>query len=701
MNKNEFIQELLIELSYRSDEGYPILTKGTHISILSEILDEWGLSDIKNELINNLLEAEGESSEEDKKYKGIGGQPPMYVKAGEYEKWQSNPDGFSGQRFKKTEGGKYVSVDGDGEGGEAEGPKVSIFDKDYDAPDIKKKDDTQKPVGNEVFTKISEDNVKTQNSFIKNGFKSGAAPGNAGSMYNEIMSSRVSEYFLENPTATEQDAYNHIKQLEDGGELAQQNNKSTNRPGRITANDTKPYEGNGDSNELIAKRLIAIRSAKRKAEKVDIANSKLGWENTKTLNFFGDAKGLKAMSKSVESASGIVDQNGNPISKEEALELVKTSGGGENPSDTGTVIINNNTGVITMLFHSDKDSTAALIAQSTFGAEVEQGEKNIDKLVSDGRLTAEQAQNIKETRKGYARRVEATENKLNDVTSSPAKFLRDGIGNTIQSSQAVNLLKNASAGADPAKYWKSQVEKRFSNPNLLLPPKDGEPRKRVSDYLPEGVTEPNDEQMVEAYIKWCSDDSWGKSEESLPKNDQKLINDMNTNFGGPDVLEEIDKIRRETIEIQEQMITELDSQTKIEIDGKSIGLGTYLEAQNIWEKGHFTTINADRGVFKYEGMFEVNNGGVPIGPEELKGCANIEDENDFISHFEVGAVEEVSGKEGGVTGSKKLVYAITKKGNRIPIMEKRQRSKNGILGRLNSVYGWSKEMQNCFDSKSK
>ena len=69
MNKNEFIQELLIELSYRSDEGYPILTKGTHISILSEILDEWGYSDIKNELINNLLEAEGESSEEDKKYK--------------------------------------------------------------------------------------------------------------------------------------------------------------------------------------------------------------------------------------------------------------------------------------------------------------------------------------------------------------------------------------------------------------------------------------------------------------------------------------------------------------------------------------------------------------------------------------------------------------------------------------------------------
>ena len=692
MIREDFIKELLIELSYRSDEGYPILSKREHIYILSEILDEWNLSEIKNELINNLLEAEGESEE----YKGIGGQPPAYVKAGDYQKWQSNPDGFTGPKFKKTDSGKYVQI-GDGESGEGGESKPNIFQKDYDAPDIKK--DTEVEVGSKL-TKVSEDNTKTQNNFIKGGFKSGAAPGNAGSMYNEIMSSRVSEYFLENPIATEEDAYNHIKELEAGGELAQQNNKSTNRPGRITSKDTKPYEGSGDSNELISKRLIAIRSAKRKAEKVKIANEKLGWENTKTLNFFGDSKGLKAMGDVVENSNGIVDQRGNPITKEEALELVKTSGGGENPSDTATIVLNNNNGVITMLFHSDKDSTAALIAQSTFSAEVEQSEKNIDKLVSDGKLTSEQSQTIKNTRKEYARRVEDTENKLNDVTSSPAKFLRDGLGNTIPTQQAVNLLKNASAGADPEKYWKSQVEKRFSNPNLLLPPKDSEPRKRVSEYLPEGVTEPNDEQMVEAYIKWCSDESWGKSEESLPKNDQKLINDLNTNFGGPDVLEEIDKIRRETIEIQEQMITELDSQNQIDIDGKSIGLGTYLEAQNIWEKGHFTAINADKGVFKYEGMFEVNNGGVPIGPEELKGCANIEDENDFISHFEVGAVEEVSGKEGGVTGSKKLVYAITKKGNRIPIMEKRQRSKNGILGRLNSVYGWSKEMQQCFDSKA-
>jgi len=125
MNKTEFINELISELSYRSDEGYPILTKSTHITLISEILDDWGLSEIKNELIQNLLEADG--STEDDKYSGIGGQPPMYVKKSDYTRWQSNPDGFSGDKFKKSDSGKYSLVKDDGTESEEE-QKPSTFD---------------------------------------------------------------------------------------------------------------------------------------------------------------------------------------------------------------------------------------------------------------------------------------------------------------------------------------------------------------------------------------------------------------------------------------------------------------------------------------------------------------------------------------------------------------------------------------------
>jgi hypothetical protein len=61
MEKDTLIKELLSELAYRSNEGYPILDNREHISIIAEILDEWDLTEIKNELIQNLLEADKET----------------------------------------------------------------------------------------------------------------------------------------------------------------------------------------------------------------------------------------------------------------------------------------------------------------------------------------------------------------------------------------------------------------------------------------------------------------------------------------------------------------------------------------------------------------------------------------------------------------------------------------------------------------
>ena len=56
VNKDDIIKDILLEISYRSDEGYPNFSKPAHISILSEVLTEMGLTDVKYELIKNLLE---------------------------------------------------------------------------------------------------------------------------------------------------------------------------------------------------------------------------------------------------------------------------------------------------------------------------------------------------------------------------------------------------------------------------------------------------------------------------------------------------------------------------------------------------------------------------------------------------------------------------------------------------------------------
>lgn len=182
MNKTEFIEELLSELSYRSAEGYPILTKSTHITLISEILDEWGMGDIKNELIQNLFEADEDTQTHIHKGGGI------YVKRGD----ERNDNA---KKFVKDDSGSFKSISDDeaermkakagdaGEkaaadskqnqqssdgandgGGEVEEPKPNIFSKDsgYDAPDLKKGDDTN---SDKVESNISDDDLKTIGDF--------------------------------------------------------------------------------------------------------------------------------------------------------------------------------------------------------------------------------------------------------------------------------------------------------------------------------------------------------------------------------------------------------------------------------------------------------------------------------------------------------------------------------------------------------
>jgi hypothetical protein len=53
--KDKIIKQILIEWAYRVDNGMPNPKNKEHISTLSEVLSDLGLSEIKNELIENLL----------------------------------------------------------------------------------------------------------------------------------------------------------------------------------------------------------------------------------------------------------------------------------------------------------------------------------------------------------------------------------------------------------------------------------------------------------------------------------------------------------------------------------------------------------------------------------------------------------------------------------------------------------------------
>lgn len=131
-DNTQLIEEILLELSYRSKEGYPDFSKPEHITILSEILTEWCMTDVKYELIKNLLR---EDDEEDKKYfhKGKG----VYVKIGDKDKDDA-------QRFRKDDSGKYSAVEKDGESSEVDSKTKIGGAADFQhAPDIKKDSEKQ------------------------------------------------------------------------------------------------------------------------------------------------------------------------------------------------------------------------------------------------------------------------------------------------------------------------------------------------------------------------------------------------------------------------------------------------------------------------------------------------------------------------------------------------------------------------------
>jgi hypothetical protein len=156
MNKIEFIEELLSELSYRSDEGYPILTKSTHITLISEILDEWGLTEIKNTLIENLLEA-GEQTL-DPKEKEKAKQMGLVWKG---KGWGKEEDDFVSYN---VENGKLVKVDRDDNDGEA-GPNIFSKDSNYTAPDLENDSNGDSGTSDSDKTNVSENDQKTIDGF--------------------------------------------------------------------------------------------------------------------------------------------------------------------------------------------------------------------------------------------------------------------------------------------------------------------------------------------------------------------------------------------------------------------------------------------------------------------------------------------------------------------------------------------------------
>jgi uncharacterized protein YoaH (UPF0181 family) len=156
----EFINDILTEVSYRTREGIVNLKNREHLAILSEVLDEMELWEIKGELFENLLEAEANSKTDDL-YKNIGGTG--YVLAKDYEKWEKNPDAYTGDKFTKKDGQYIKQGEGDTtqtKTGQELGPED--FDHDPTSKNTTKPKTTSPQQEQEKLSKEDSEKVKKQ-----------------------------------------------------------------------------------------------------------------------------------------------------------------------------------------------------------------------------------------------------------------------------------------------------------------------------------------------------------------------------------------------------------------------------------------------------------------------------------------------------------------------------------------------------------
>ena len=405
----------------------------------------------------------------------------------------------------------------------------------------------------------------------------------------------------------------------------------------------------------------------------------------------------------------VIGPNGEEISQEEAEELIRSGGGGDNPSDTGTLVFDEGSNKVIMLFHSDKDSTDAIVAQSSANAEAVANEQNIDKLVEKGKITEEQAEAVKGENRELVDSLNSIEKELKQVVTEPGTWF-------LENTNPSEVLEQIKSDKGPD----GEIDKNKTSNKLGGERKGGavldranKPVKRLHKYLKEKGINPNEateEQSLEAFFEFMGDENKGvdqKGEPIEPTGDQvtlmERLNSRHIGNGAPDIFSKLEDIRNRTLQAQRDF-TKNNDEIKLDVDGQEVGLGTFLEGGTIWKQFHLEAVNPNSnvGVHKYPGMFETNHGGLAVDGKTLTGCmgGDVNNKNDFISRLEVGDIEDQKGvsgtQKGRTTGGKRIVYAITAGGKKIEVGQKTMRTKAGKTGKLATDYKWSKDMKDCF-----
>ena len=541
----KFINDLLTEVSYRTKEGVVNFKNKDHIHVLSEVLDELDLYDIKQELINNLIEVESNSKTDDL-YKNIGGTG--YVLAKDYEKWEKNPDAYTGDKFTKKDG-QYVKQGDDKKTKKKTGQKIGGPEDFAHDPTVNDKKNQSTDKQEKTFEAIKQNKERNQR-------------------YLNNTKGIVSTQSINDIDGTDKENVLNAKEKVPGSpssavaEIAVGYGMSC-----LTENDFD----NKKADECLEKKLSetklgktynkedirkgALQGAKRELRKVGklIEEEKLNPKTTTTGHVGGSKDSLSNTVKTLRN-KGVTTING--ISIDEYEKIILEGGGGDNPTDTMVVVIDETSGKSFIYHTSNKMGTADTISNGSPYKEIEE----IGKLAEgydDGQK--QQLSTIESETKSNIRKHR--QDQVQYIRNQQRKMAEDAMDDEI-AKRAISRIKGSKGEKNPIstntdeKYWKS-----------LIGHKSSKIFAKQKGYDLKNLTPEQEIEIYQNYTKHMStvDPELSRKEGGMGDADVQIITRLYGVFGNPKKNQEeltTNKEPREPIFDEDELNSFYDKQTE-------------------------------------------------------------------------------------------------------------------------------------------
>jgi hypothetical protein len=542
------------------------------------------------------------------------------------------------------------------------------------------------------------------------------APGNDFSKYQEAVSVFIAKYIVDNPEATDQEIMERIVLLDCGSKLLTKDVKAT-LPKKYT-NDYNDLKQAGVfstcskdyKDDQHKARFATMLFAKRKAELMLSGIEKANLDSPRIDSFSGDQDSLNSLLTLVKSSTGkIYSAEGNELLKDEVIESIGGFGTSKFPADTSLIAIDR-FGNMVFVGYSDKKDLNAIINNSTVTSEISSHVRVLDSLLDREVLSQELYDDLAGSLHTLEGEYNNIENELKTATLSPARDLVEiNRNNPEQLTELVTRAKRLSGGKTPDKYFTKltgPIRAAYKNRNSKIF-KLWEPLLTQVGW--DGENEPAEEQMLAVFaiksfevLDTESSGGWNsypvsRGEDTLTKDAQELLFRLMVPVGSPqrkEFVENVGIIRDRSLQILTEAREQLDKVTVGLEDGSSVKLGTYLDAIQAWRALHLD-------MSKYDGSLVMAAEDIIVDASDLIRCMKgVETDEEFAKTLDISTKRITDRSYGTVTGQNVEIFAISPEGKRIKIGTRSIRSKDGILGKLQTTYNYHKDFQQCLREKS-